>query len=203
MHDHEYLPLQSVLKPIALAQSSTRAPSTIDLRARAASVMTEFLEIPTATVDAQTPLPRALQLLTDQRVTLLLVVGHQQTPIGTITVSDIRGEKPMHFMRSLDCNHRTCAWGDITVSDIMEPPGDWQVVSMDAIEDACVSDVIQTLNVLGRRHLLVVEDSSDRRTTVLRGFFSAARLARHLDVGIDAEHPPRSFAEIERVVARI
>ena len=202
MTPHTALPIHRVPERVALTVARNPRSLLIDLNAPALEAMTDFCSDPPIIIHDQTRLDQALGRMIDADVRLLFVQNEGGTLTGLITTGDIQGDKPIHFLQSLDCNHHTCSWHDIVVSDIMTPPHAWWAARFASLSQARVSAVVATLNALGQRYLLVIDDTTvPQESLVLRGVFHSWPLQAYLDFAIDAEHPSGTFLDIERAIA--
>jgi hypothetical protein len=61
-----------------------------------------------------------------------------------------------------------------------------------------VGHVVATMRAVRRQHLMVSEDNG----RVIRGLFSATRIARQLGVELNTTEVARTFADIEAALAR-
>jgi hypothetical protein len=73
---------------------------------------------------------------------------------------------------------------------------------MDDVEKAVVGQIVATLQQSGRQHALVVDRQPVSQTQSLRGIFSAAQIARQLDIDISAPRIAKTFADIERLITK-
>jgi hypothetical protein len=163
-------------------------------------VMTDLAGTIPITVGVETQIDRALEHMMHAGVRLLFVVDGEFRLLGLINSYDIQGEKPVRFLLSLDCNHRTCSRSDILVKHIMEPVTEWEALAYEDVRHATVADVVAAFKTTGRRHLVVVEHNPETGQRFVRGLFSLTRLERQLRSRIEVVPRAQAFSDIEKVV---
>jgi CBS domain-containing protein len=137
----------------------------------ALSVMTDLKKISVVTVRAMTALGDAHNKMKRYGVRTLLVLDASDRVQGLLTATDILGEKPMRFLKTMGGTH-----ADIMVRDIMTPQPQLEVLKMQDVVSSKVGQVLATLKAAGRQHAMV---------------------ARQLGVEIHIAEVARSFADIE------
>lgn len=175
-------PAESVL----VAKISPQARVTLD--SPAVSVMTDFSQIPAATVDPEASIETANDFMKRRGVRALLVTD--PGVIGILTATDVLGEKPVKL--ALDRGARR---DEIRVADIMTPRELIELLSFSEIRDARVGHIVATLKQAGRQHLLVGERTWSG--VLVRGMFSLSQVARQLGVDLQPTTFAHTFAEIE------
>lgn len=164
----------------------------VDLGSPALYVMTDFNSVRSVTIDPRASFDEANRIMLDNGVRLLLVVGTGGLVSGVITASDILGEKTLRAVQQRDLK-RT----EIEVRHIMTPNEGLETIEMREVLNAKVGHVVATLKRVHRQHALVVEPAADGGSYVVRGLFSASRIARQLGVRAHVGDVARTFAEIE------
>ena len=86
------------------------------------------------------------------------------------------------------------------VRDIMTAQSELQVLYMDDVLRASVGDIVATLQSVGRRHALVLDDDIRTGQASIRGIFSASQISKQLDLSIDMMAIAQTFAEVEVVL---
>ncbi len=166
----------------------------------ALELMTDFARVPPIGVDAGTSIDEALQGMKLSGVRFLFVVDGAALA-GSVTASDILGEKPLLYLRSLDGTLGSRTHGEIRVGDIMEPVAEWMVLLRPRIERMRVRHLADLFVETGRRHLVVVRPEAEARAATVCGLFSATQLER--EVGLTLGEPVRAqrFADLQRALA--
>jgi CBS-domain-containing membrane protein len=153
---------------------SQALPERVNLDDSATQVMTDLKRVAVVNVRAKTPMDKANAKMIRYGVRTLLVLDDTDKVVGLVTASDILGEKPINFLRTMGGTH-----ADIMVRDIMTIARDLEVLSMKDVSNAKVGEVVTTLKKMARQHALVVEENIDGTQTV-RGLFSSTQIARQL-----------------------
>lgn len=125
----------------------------------------------------------------------LLVSDEKRCILGVVTSTDILGEKPMQVVRERSVRHE-----EVLVRNIMTPRERLEVIDFEDVRSAEVGHVVATLQRNGRQHALVAELSLSGRQ-MIRGIFSATRIASQLGREISAVQVASTFAEIEAAIA--
>jgi len=165
-------------------------PPRVTLDSPALSVMTDFSQVPAATVERDASLEMANDFMRRRGVRALLVVDGDLGVIGIVTTTDVLGEKPIKLAleRGVERN-------DVQVADIMTPRDLIELLSYSEIRQARVGHIVATLKQAGRQHFLVGEHLAG--AVRVRGIFSLSQIARQLGVDLQPASFAHTFAEIE------
>lgn len=197
MAEKYYAPIKSTLlqKGISLHTVEKVYSDTVNLDDPASRVMTDLTKISAITIRPEISIEIATQRMKQRGVRMLLVTDDKDDIIGLITSTDLQGEKPLQLVQQRGVHYR-----DITVRDLMTEHALLEVLSMDDVEKATVGQVVATLQASGRQHALVADRVPGTQDQALRGIFSAAQIARQLDIEIVGHKVAETFAEIERLI---
>ncbi len=155
-------------------------------------VMTDFRQQVAVTVEPNVSIEWALQRMKAMGVRLLFVVDGQKHILGLITSTDVLGEKPLQFHQQLHIRYE-----EIMVRDIMTPQNALEVLQVDEVLRSSVGDIVATLQNVGRRHALVLDDDPRTGLAAIRGIFSATQISTQLEQLIETNHVAHTFAEVE------
>lgn len=158
-------------------------------------VMTDFDLITPFSISPTATLNDTNRKMIACQVRLLFVCDRSSTLLGLVTSTDILGEKPILYL-----NEHGGSRGEILAKDIMTPHADLEALDMRDVEDATVGDIVETMKIFGRQHILVVEPTADGGE-VIRGLFSTSQIGRQLGRSIEALGRANTFAELEQAIA--
>lgn len=182
--------------PIALVQAGTglmrpgqALPEQAGTESPALDAMTDLAQTAAATIGPDATLSRAEEHMREAGVRLLFVMDLGNL-LGLITLTDLKGGRPMQVTRDLGI-----ALGEVRVRDIMTPAGRLEAMSLHEVEGARIGDVVETLKRTGRQHALVVERTA--KGPAIRGVFSASRIGRQLGKPVETSGIAYTFAELE------
>jgi CBS domain-containing protein len=194
----DYAPLGlSLLRPgSGYAQPSQVVPERVTLEDAAGSVMTDLRSVTAVIILSGDTVEEAHRRMIQRGVRLLLVVDQNREVVGLITATDILGEKPVQAV-----SQRGIRREELLVRDIMTPQERLEVLDLKDVSASRVGHIVSTLRQAGRQHAVVVEHDAAGRH-VVRGLFSATRIARQLGVAIPTSEIARTFSEIEAQLAR-
>jgi CBS domain-containing protein len=189
----EYSPLDHL--PLAARARLARAAGSgrVTLDDPALAVMTDLRVVPAATTSAGESVDRAHAFMLQRGVRLLFVLDREGLLEGLITATDILGEKPLRLTQQRGIGH-----GELAVADLMTPAPQLEALALQDVAQMRVGHVVATLKQVRRQHVMVCEDGGG----VVRGLFSAAKVARHLGVQLQAFEVASTFADIEAALAR-
>ena len=179
----------------AIAQAQPWHTAAVTLESTALDVMTDLTLVKAATTAPSTSLRQAEQMMIYLGVRMLFVVTDMPSIEGLITTTDLHGERQMRLV-----HERNLRYDELCVSDVMTGLSMLEAVDLEQMKAARVADVIATLKVFGRNHMLVVERASGRADRRVRGVISRAQIERQLGVPIDVTPIASSFSEIERAL---
>jgi len=164
-------------------------PEQAGAESPALDAMTDLAQTAAATIGPDATLTRAEEHMRHSGVRLLFVMDMGRL-LGLITLTDLKGSRPMQVTRDMDI-----ALGEVRVRDIMTPAGRLEAMSLHDVEGARIGDVVETLKRTGRQHALVVERTP--KGAAIRGVFSASRIGRQLGKPVETSGIAYTFAELE------
>ncbi|MBM2829326.1 MAG: histidine kinase [Gammaproteobacteria bacterium] len=186
-----------VLDPEALVYTLPRAQfDHVSLDDRAIKVMTDLKRIRAITINPESSIELASQLMKHAGVRLLVVVDHNDKLAGLITARDIMSEKPLNIVTKEKIRRQ-----EIQVAQIMTHRSELDPFNMRDIEHSSVKDVILKLRDIGRQHAIVIEERDDNDGYFVRGIFSITQIGRQLGMEISTDGHVQSFAEFEQLIA--
>jgi CBS domain-containing protein len=195
MNPEAALPTRRLEAGASIVQAKPWHTEPVSLDSPAVSVMTDLTQVKAATTGPQTPLHHAEQLMIYQGVRMLFVVTEMPSLLGLITSTDLRGDRAVRVVQERGLHH-----DELTVGDVMTGLALLDAVELDALRTATVRNLIATLKVHGRNHLLVVEGGGAAPRRV-RGVVSRAQIERQLGAPIDMVEVAGSFAELGQMLA--
>jgi CBS-domain-containing membrane protein len=192
-----YSPLKTARlgKGIPLHRVEKVYSDNVNLDDPAVRVMTDLRKVSAITIRPEISIEVATHRMKQRGVRMLLVTDDKEDIIGLITSTDLQGPKPLKLVQQRGVHYR-----DILVRDIMTDHDQLEVICMDDVEKATVGQVVATLQRSGRQHALVADRVGGTNEQSLRGIFSAAQVARQLDIEITSSKVAQTFAEIERLI---
>lgn len=195
MTEFRALPLHPLPGFVSYFEPSQELPAKVIEHSPAVLVMTDLRQQQAVTVEANVSIDHALQRMKTVGVRLLFVVNSDMDVIGLITSTDILGEKPLVFHRELYLRYE-----EIMVRDIMTPCDELEVLHMEDVLRAVVGDIVATLQNVGRRHALVLDNDKRAARPAIRGIFSATQISKQLGRVIETSAIAGTFAEVEMVL---
>lgn len=195
--DYKPLGLNKMQAGAGYHQPGSISSKSVGAESSALEVMTDLKLVQAATIDAQTHVDVANQAMIAHGVRSLLVTERgSPVVVGLVTARDILGERPMQVVQRQLMRH-----DEIRVVDIMTPAVNLEVLYLQDVLRAKVGQIVETLKLSGRQHALVVDVDAETGKQAIRGIFSASQIARQLGIALPPAEVPRTFAEIEAVIA--
>jgi CBS domain-containing protein len=179
-----------------IPQAQPQVMGRVTLESSGLEVMTDLALVKASTVDPQSSVDRAEQVMIHQGVRLLFVVSNFPCVEGLITSTDLSGDKPMRLVSQRNIKHH-----ELLVSDLMTPLSMLDAIEFDDLKSSTVSRVIATFKKFGRKHLLVVQGATAQAPARIRGVISLTQLERQLGQTIAATEIATTFAEINMALA--
>lgn len=187
----DYTPLASpLLPPDVRLPTPGEGVARPGLDSPACDLMTDFLVVPPAIIDAGATVDEANQFMIRRAVRSLLVTDSSGRVLGIITAKDVLGERPVNVALE-----RKIAHTEVLVRDVMTPAGRLEALRFEDIEAAKTGHVVATLARTGRQHALVVQSGPDGG--LVRGIFSLTHIAAALGIALEAPEIASTFAEVE------
>lgn len=199
MNEFAALPLHVVDTTVWVAAEPQHTASLHD---PAVSVLTDLSHGPRVTVHINDTADEALALMARAGVRLAFVDAPDGQILGLVLADALLGERPAQFAQGTGLRP-----GQVAVRSLMEPCERWSVVEYARLHDARIGHVVRTLQLTGRRHLIVVEKANDptalsAHRLVVRGLFSATRIERAIGQTIGVQGGASTFAELGAELAR-
>jgi CBS domain-containing protein len=182
-----FVPLQSV-EGARIAPVATSERVTLD--SPALLVMTDFAQVPAATIEQEASIATADDFMRRRGVRALIVTGAGGVVAGILTATDLLGEKPIKFALENGVKR-----DEIRVSDLMTARSLIELLVYEEVRQAHVGHIVATLRNAGRQHFLVGEGRSGGER--VRGIFSLSQIARQLGIELEPTSFAHTFAEIE------
>ncbi len=177
-----------------LLRPSQSLPDHVTPDSPALDAMTDLSQVSAAGIGPDASIATAEETMRHAGVRLLFVQDAAHPLLGLVTLTDIKGERPLRVQRELGVPR-----GEVRVRDIMTPAERFEVLSLNEVRAARIGDVVMTLKRTGRQHALVGERTP--KGPVIRGIFSASRISRQLGVPLDTSGIAYTFAELEAALA--
>ncbi len=192
MEESKVLSLHPLNGLVSYFEPSQELPAQVKEHSPAILVMTDLRQQIAITVEPNVSIDWALQRMKAAGVRLLFVVNSEKQILGLITSNDILGEKPIQFHQELHLRYE-----EIMVRDIMTPQNSLEVLIMEEVLRATVGDIVATLQDVGRRHALVLDNDVRTGQDSIRGIFSASQISKQLNQPIETNGVAHTFAEVE------
>ncbi len=185
------------LKPQSTLGHPTASQEIVKPDSPAAMVMTDFKVVRPITTRPEVAIDVALMKMKTAGVRLLFVMNDAGQIIGLVTAKDIMGERPILITQKMQVPR-----ADITVAEVMTPQPDICALDAQAVRDARVGDIIETLRAQERQHTLVVETDKTTQSQRVIGMFSTSQISKLLGYSVTPEvRPARSLAALVEQIA--
>jgi len=185
------------LKPQSTLAHPPSPPELVKPDSPAVVVMTSFDVVRPISTRPEVTIDKALHQMKTSGIRLLFVMNDADQIIGLVTAKDIMGERPIQITQQMRVPR-----ADITVAAVMTPQRDICALDAQAVRDARVGDIIETLRAQERQHALVVETDTATQSQCVIGMFSSTRISRLLDYNAAPEvHTAHSLAELVDQIA--
>ena len=150
--------------------------SSVTLDDPAIEIMTDFTLVTAISVNPCASLDNARDRMIWNKIQLLFVTNQFHEVVGLITSNDLSGEKAMQHISETGGK-----MADIMVRDIMTPKNRLEAITIQALRNARVGDLVETFKRMGRQHALVIEPmEGDDTRPVIRGILSVTQLNKLL-----------------------
>jgi CBS-domain-containing membrane protein len=185
------------LKPQSTLGHPNTPPEIMKLDSPAAAVMTTFKAVHPVTTRPEVAIDAALKKMKTTGVRLLFVLNDADQIIGLVTAKDIMGERPI-----LITQQTRLPRAEITVALVMTPQPDICAFDVQALRDARVGDIIETLRGQERQHALVVKTDKATQSQRVIGMFSTSQISKLLGYNVTPEvQPANSLAALVGQIA--
>jgi len=184
------------LSPETPIYNPTRELNNISLTDPAIYAMTDLKNITAITIDGNSTIDLALEIMRHAGVRLLLVVDNEKLITGIITARDIMSEKPLKVIEQEHIKH-----DEILVHHAMTKREELNFLDFRDVEHSSVQDIILKLKDEGRQHGFVIELNEVQDNYFARGIFSITQIGKQLGMEISLDGHVQSFSEFEKLFA--
>ena len=178
-----------------LNRRSTNRFTDVTLDDPATLVMTDFNALTPFSIEPSAKITATNDKMIACGVRLLFVTDYGGNLLGLVTATDIQGEKPVQFMKDYGGKH-----DDIQCQDIRTPAVSLDALQYRDVELARVGDIVETMRLFRRQHILVTDKGEDAEHEAVRGIFSTSQIGRQLGFRIEHTERANSFAELEQAL---
>jgi len=178
-----------------LNRRTTNRPTNVSLDDPAVQVMTDFNDIIPFSIEPDASINATTDKMIACGVRLLFVTDNDGNLLGLVTTTDIKGEKPVQFMKD-----HGGKFEDILCKDIMTRAERLDALQLKDIELARVGDIVETMKLFRRQHILVTDKPEEAEHETIRGIFSTSQIGRQLGFHIEYSERANSFAELEKAL---
>ncbi len=180
------------IKPKTTFQHPPQPPDRVKLESAAFDVMTDFNFVKPVTVNRYVPIDEAVEKMRMAGVRMLVVTNDGGEILGIVTANDIMGERPIELSQE-----RRLPRSEIIVDDIMTKQDKLDALDMVSVRNAQVGHILETLNRLGRQHILVIEVDKAIDCQRVCGMFSTTQIRKQLNQdGFADVGPAKSLADM-------
>ena len=185
------------LQPQSTLGHPTTPPEIVKPESAAVAVMTAFKLVHPVTTRPEVAIDAALKKMKTAGVRLLFVMNEHDEIIGLVTAKDIMGERPIKITQE-----KRVPRAEITVAAVMTAQPEICAFDAQAVRDARVGDIVETLRAQERQHALVVKTDKATGSQTVIGMFSTSQIGRLLGYNVAPEVlPARSLAELVGQIA--
>ena len=154
-------------------------------------VMTDFRYTRPFTIEPSATIDQINAKMIACGVRLLFVADNHLTVIGIVTYTDILGEKPIRYLQEHGGGRN-----DILANDLMTESSKIDTLQLSDIENARVGDIVETMKLFGRHHIVVINKSANRED-VVSGLFSVTQIERQTAIKVELSASANTFADLE------
>lgn len=188
------LPLVLLPHGVTFTRPSHALPDRVGPDDPATAVMTDLTKVAAITAPPSMSIDDAEKRMGRAGVRMLLVVDSLDDVLGLVTLTDIKGDRPLRFQQENGLRHE-----EVLVHDIMTPRDQLEAIPVAEVERALVRDILQTLKRAGRQHALVL-NAPKRERAVICGIFSLRQISKQLGVEVESTTFAATFAELEALL---
>ena len=185
----------AIAKNAKVEHRTSQQTENISLTDDATIVMTDLTKEPSFSIEATASITKANDNMIACGVRLLFVTEGNGDFVGLITATDLLGEKPIRYI-----NEHGGTRDDVIVKDIMTTKDSLEALRLNDVNNASVGDIIETMKICNRQHMLVIKTDEDTHVEAVCGIYSSTEIGRQLGIVIEPSARADTFAELERVL---
>jgi len=193
-HEYHNLPNNLLASGTLITQNKRGKSIKISLDDAAFSMMTNFNHIKPFSTTGHASIEEINAKMIACGVRLLFVAEQDEVLLGLVTYNDIFGEKPLQYIRENGGKRE-----EILARDIMTPLNRLEALQLADILTARVGDIVETMKLSGRQHILVCEGQPDG-SHAITGLFSSTQIEKRLGIKIEMSPRANTFADLERAL---
>ncbi len=193
-NEYQDLPHRTLSSGTLITQKKRGEAVKFSLEDPAFSMMTDFKHGRPFSTTSTATIEEINQKMIDCGVRLLFVADSYDALLGLVTYNDIFGEKPVRYLQENGGKRE-----EINAQDIMTHLEHLEALEIDEVLKARIGDIVETMRLSGRQHILVVERQSDG-PQALSGLFSSTEIEKRLNIKIELSPRANTFADLERAL---
>lgn len=193
---YQILPNQLLVPGATLLQSQNPSTATITMQDPAAEVYTDFRYARPFSIGSRATIREVNDKMIACGVRLLFVADGDGILQGLVTYTDIFGEKPVRYIQEHGGSR-----DEILAQDIMTPAAKLEALALDRVRKASVGDIVETIRLAGRQHMLV-SMTGDDGGQIICGLFSSTQVEKQLGMKIELADRAHTFADIHGAVSK-
>ncbi|CAH9049886.1 hypothetical protein PSECIP111951_00505 [Pseudoalteromonas holothuriae] len=159
----------------------------ISLDSPAREVMHGFAQVPPQLIDSNTVLDDALLIMQQTHMRISFVVDAHNNMLGLISKARLSSSYVLKISAK-----KGIPRADMTVSDVMTPLSSLNSVNELAVGSARVGDIVESMEMAGHEHLLVVSQTPQQ----ICGYFDLIDISRMTGSSLNQVKSANSFSEI-------
>lgn len=191
---YQTLPHYTVEHGVKITPRTAKRAAGVSLDNSALTVMTDLRKTTPFTIEPTASIEDTNRKMIANAVRLLFVTDSDENLLGIVTYSDLWGDAPVRYMKEHGGTR-----ADIMVRDIMTVKDRLNALRLQDVSRASVGDIMQTMNILGRQHTLVME-TTDTGESIIRGIFSTSQIARQVGLPPEPKVRASTFADVKQAV---
>ncbi|GAA0792603.1 CBS domain-containing protein [Marinobacterium sediminicola] len=168
-----------------LSEGSGHSKTSLDSPAQ--EVMTDFRRVPPLTMSLTESVSDATRAMRKVHVRSVIVTDSSGDFRGILTVMDLESRKVLSQATSLGLKR-----DDLSIKDVMISREKLRGVTLSALQQGTIGDLLKTLRHEGSMHMLVVDPESH----AICGIISASEIARRLQIPVEINLQASSFRDL-------
>lgn len=184
MTQYKSVPFQLLPVGATYSRPVFERPTGLTADSPAIEAMTDLRRVTALTVERTNTLSATRERMKKLGVRLLLVTGATGSVMGIITITDLESGRAEKIASKTGEEPSM-----LQVQDVMTLDGHIEVISLEAIENAKIGDILSSFDETGRRHALVLCDKTESGEAEICGIFSLTESSKLIGLSVEPGDP--------------